>query len=63
MTWQAFLSERANMSGEKASLRAVNAGNDNSGQRLSRVLQGCVEQIQFLQPGTESKAGQRGYHS
>lgn len=31
------------------------AGDDNSGQRLSRVLQGCVEQIQFLQQGQKVK--------
>lgn len=40
---------------EEFSLAAVNAGDNNSGQRLSRVLQGCVEQIQFLQRGQKAK--------
>lgn len=39
----------------KALLCATNAGDDNSGQRLSCVLQGCVEQIQFLLQGQKVK--------
>ena len=45
-----------------AMLGAVNAGDNNTGQRLSSLLLGHVEQIQFVQQGYGVGGSQRRDH-